>query len=91
MSRPTPVADNADAFVEWTPHLVNPLNSTVLARMMSSRDQGAIRLVVWLGRALLGLGCSAVLGWMALAIYFVRIREGLPRMSLDRGSVGATR
>ena len=28
------------------------------------------RLVVWLGRALVGLGCGALLGWMALAIYF---------------------
>jgi Domain of unknown function (DUF4105) len=28
------------------------------------------RPVVWVGRALVGLGCSAVLGWMALAIYF---------------------
>ena len=29
-----------------------------------------LRLVVWLGRALVGLGCVALLGWMALAIYF---------------------
>ncbi len=28
------------------------------------------RPLVWVGRALLGLGCSALLGWMALAIYF---------------------
>src|SRR6266436_2363896 len=42
----------------------------MLVRMTSSRDQGAIRLVVWFERALVGLGCSAVLGWMALALYF---------------------
>jgi hypothetical protein len=28
------------------------------------------RPVVWLGRGLVGLGCSVMLGWMALAIYF---------------------
>ena len=28
------------------------------------------RPVVWVGRVLLGLVCSALLGWMALAIYF---------------------
>jgi hypothetical protein len=33
-------------------------------------DKGRARLVVWLGHALMGLGCGAVLGWMALAIYF---------------------
>jgi hypothetical protein len=33
-------------------------------------DKGRAGLVVWLGRALVGLGCSALLGWMALAIYF---------------------
>jgi Domain of unknown function (DUF4105) len=44
--------------------------------MSSGRGQGEVlhirrpRLVVWVGRALVGLGCSAVLGWMALAIYF---------------------
>ena len=37
------------------------------------RPEGAGRLtrpVVWVGRALVGLGCSVLLGWMALAIYF---------------------
>jgi hypothetical protein len=29
-----------------------------------------LRPLAWLGWALVGLACSAVLGWMALAIYF---------------------
>ena len=43
-----------------------------------ARDPGApeagrsrrLRPLVWLGRALVGLGCSVLLGWMALAVYF---------------------
>jgi hypothetical protein len=79
------------------------------------------RPLVWVGRAFVLLGCSALLGWMALAIYLdfsmlgppwlraglgalvpvgalvallrvrpLRIRDGLPRMSLDRGTAGRT-
>ena len=43
-----------------------------------ARDPGApgagrprrLRPLVWVGRAVVGLGCSVLLGWMALAIYF---------------------
>ena len=38
----------------------------------AGRTRGARRLrpLVWVGRALMGLGCTVLLGWMALAIYF---------------------
>ena len=81
------------------------------------------RPVVWVGRAVVGLGCSVLLGppWFRADIgaidrslpfavlkakshvnarakaanddprFSVWIREGLPRMALDRGSGGATR
>ncbi len=41
--------------------------------------------MVWLGRLLVGLGCSVVLGWMALAIYFDFSRLGPPWLRAGLG------
>jgi hypothetical protein len=45
------------------------------------------RPLVWLGRALVGLGCSALLGWMALAIYFDFSLLGPPWLRAGLGAL----
>ena len=57
---------------------MTPETRPVSQASRSARDPGAagvgrarrLRPLVWVGRALIGLGCSVLLGWMALAIYF---------------------
>lgn len=45
------------------------------------------RPLVWVGRALVGLGCSALLGWMALAIYFDFSLLGPPWLRAGLGTL----
>ena len=60
-----------------------------------ARDPGApgagrsrrLRPLVWLGRALVGLGCSALLGWMALAIYLDFSLLGPPWLRAGLGAL----
>jgi len=46
-----------------------------------------LRPVVWVGRALVGLGCSGLLGWMALAIYFDFALLGPPGLRAGLGAL----
>ena len=64
----------------------------------SARDPGAAgagrtrrtrrpRPVVWVGRAVVGLGCCVLLGWMALAIYFDLAPLGPPWLRVGLGAL----
>ena len=60
-----------------------------------ARDPGApgagrtrrLRPLVWVGRVLVGLGCSVLLGWMALAIYFDFLLLGPPGLRAGLGAL----
>jgi hypothetical protein len=43
--------------------------------------------LVWVGRAVVGLGCSVLLGWMALAIYFDFLLLGPPGLRAGLGAL----
>jgi hypothetical protein len=45
------------------------------------------RPLLWVGRALVGLGCSALLGWMAPAIYFDFSLLGPPWLRAELGAI----
>jgi Domain of unknown function (DUF4105) len=45
------------------------------------------RPLVWVGRALMGLGCTALLGWMALAVYFDFSLLGPPWLRAGLGAL----
>jgi hypothetical protein len=46
-----------------------------------------LRPLAWVGRAVVGLGCSALLGWMALAIYFDFSLLGPPWLRAGLGAL----
>jgi len=57
------------------------------AREPGAPGAGRARPLVWVGRAVVGLGCSALLGWMALAIAFDLAPLGPPWLRAGLGAL----
>jgi hypothetical protein len=69
------------------PQVIRPARDPGAPGAGRTRHTRRLRPLVWVGRAVVGLGCSVLLGWMALAIYFDFSLLGPPGLRAGLGAL----
>lgn len=69
------------------PQMGRPAREPEAPAVGRMRRARRLRPLVWAGRAVVGLGCTVLLGWMALAIYFDFLLLGPPGLRAGLGAL----